>query len=59
MPAVFNVTEKLLLPPDKAVLAGKAAFASLEEIDTVSFVPIKFQVASTALTVTLKAAPAV
>ena len=39
--------------------AGSTALASLEVIATVSFVLIRFQLASTALTVTLKAVPAV
>src|SRR6516165_535113 len=59
VPAVFNVTDKLLLPPTSAALAGRTALASLEVIDTVSFVLIKFQFESTAFTVTLKAVPAV
>src|SRR5882724_5103934 len=59
LPAVFNVTAKLLLPPVSAALAGRIAFASLEVMATVSLVLIKFQFASTAFTVTLKAAPVV
>ena len=58
-PAVLRVTLRLLLPPTNAVVAGNAALVSLEEIATVSFVPTRFQLASTALTVTLKAVPAV
>ena len=59
LPAVFAVTLKILVPLTSAALAGKAAFASLELIATASLVLIKFQFASTALTVTEKAAPAV
>src|SRR5439155_10086055 len=59
VPAVFAVTLKVLVPLTRAALAGKAAFASLEPIATVSLVLIKFQFASTALTVTEKAAPEV
>ncbi len=40
-------------------MAGNAAFKSLEVIAIVSLVPIRFQLASTALTLTLKAVPAV
>ena len=59
VPAVFSVTLKLFVPELSAALAGKTALASLEVIATVSFVLIRFQLASTALTVTLKAVPAV
>lgn len=58
LPAVLRVTLKFLLPPIRAVLGGRAALASLEVIETVSFVLTTFQNASTALTVTLKAEPA-
>src|ERR1043166_2934270 len=58
LPPVFNVTLKLLVPLTSAALAGSVALLSLEVIATVSFVLIKFQFASTALTVTLKAVPA-
>ena len=57
LPAVLTVTLKLLLPPTSAALTGNAAFVSLEVMATVSLVTIKFQLASTALTVTVKAAP--
>ncbi len=59
LPAVLRVTLKLLLPPTRAALAGKAAFTSLEVMATVSLVLIKFQFASTAFTVTAKDVPAV
>ena len=59
LPAVFRVTLKVLLPLTNGTLPGKAAFASLEVIETVSFVFTTFQLASTALTVTLNAPPAV
>ena len=59
VPAVFSVTLKLFVPEIRAALAGSSALASLEVTATVSFVLIMFQLASTALTVTLKAVPAV
>src|SRR5438093_533299 len=59
LPAVLNVTLKLFVPPTSAALAGRAALASLEVIATVSLVLTTFQLASTALTVTLNALPAV
>ena len=59
LPAVFKVTLKFLLPLTNAALAGTTAFTSLELIATVSLVLIKFQLASTALTVATKAVPAV
>ena len=49
----------ILLPLTKAALAGRDALASLEVIAIVSLVLIKFQFASTELTVTVKTAPAV
>src|SRR5260370_11388393 len=59
LPDVVSVTLKLWVPASSAALPGNAAFPSLDVIPPVSFVPIKFQLASTALTVTVKAAPAV
>src|SRR5262249_49441510 len=59
LPAVLSVKLKLPVPLISAALAGNAAFKSLELIATVSFVLITFQLASTALTVTVKMAPAV
>src|ERR1041384_6465736 len=60
LPLVLNVTLKFPVPPASAALAGRTALASELVIPTVSvtFV-IKFQFASTALTVTLNGAPAV
>jgi len=58
-PAVLNVTLNTLDPLTNAALIGNVAFTSLEVIDTVSLVLIRFQFTSTALTVTLKAVPAV
>ena len=57
LPPVLRVTLKALVPPESAALAGKTAFTSLEVIATVSLVLIKFQFASTELTVTLNAVP--
>src|SRR5437868_6585353 len=58
LPPIFKVTLKLLLPLTNAALAGKVAFTSLEVMPTVSLVLIRFQLASTALTVTLNGLPA-
>ena len=58
LPAVFSVTLKGFVPETSWALAGSTTLASLEVIATVSFVLITFQLASTALTVTLKAVPA-
>ena len=58
-PAVFGVTEKVLVPVTSAALAGSVALASVEVIPTVSVELTTFQLASTALTVTVKAPPAV
>ena len=55
-PAVFGVTERVLVPATSAVLAGSVALASVEVMPTVSVEETTFQLASTALTVTLKAA---
>src|SRR5207248_226627 len=60
LPAVLNVTLKLCVPALSAALAGKMALASEEAMPTVSVMLVtRFQLASTALTVTLNAAPAV
>src|SRR6266852_5098753 len=60
LPAVFKATLKAFVPPARAALDGKVAFASDEVMPTASVVLVsKFQLASTALTVTLKAVPAV
>ncbi len=58
-PAVFGVTENVLVPATSAALAGSVALASLEVMPTVSVEVTGFQLASTALTVTLKLLPAV
>ncbi len=57
--AVFGVTEKVLVPATSAAFAGSAAFGSVEVIPTVSVDETGFQFASTALTVTVNAEPAV
>ena len=60
LPAVFSVTLKVCVPAVSAVLEGKLALESLEEIPTKSVrVLTTFQFVSTAFTVTLKAVPAV
>src|SRR6266542_1723347 len=59
LPTVLSVTLKVWVPATSAALEGKAAFASLEVMPTVSLVLIGFQQPSTALTVTVKAVPAV
>src|SRR5258708_980734 len=59
LPAVLSVPLKLPAPATNAALAGSAAFASLAVIATVSLVLTVFQLASTALTATLNAMPAV
>src|SRR2546430_764060 len=60
LPAVLNVTLKVFVPETKAALTGNVALASLEVIPAVSVMLVtRFQLASTALTVTVNAAPAV
>ena len=59
LPAVLRVTLRTFVPLTRTVLPGRLAFASLEVREIVSFVLTTFQLASTALTVTLKALPAV
>jgi hypothetical protein len=60
LPAVFKVTLKLFVPATIAALAGRAALASEEVIPTVSVTVVTvFQLASTALTVTLNGVPEV
>src|SRR5947207_8669094 len=59
-PAVLSVTLKLCVPETKATFAGRTALLSLEAMPTVSVMVFTvFQKGSTALTVTLKTAPAV
>src|SRR5438477_9969701 len=60
LPALFSVILKFFLPASNAALAGNVAFTSLEVIPAVSVIVLtKFQLASTALTVTVKGVPAV
>jgi len=59
VPDVLFVTLKLFVPLTRAVLTGRTAFESEDVIATVSFELIRFQFASTALTVMLKPVPAV
>jgi hypothetical protein len=56
-PDVFRVTLKVFVPLTRAALAGKVALGSLDVIPTMSLALTRFQLASTALTVTLNAAP--
>src|ERR1700720_1612759 len=57
---VFSVTLKVLVPATHPPFAGNVAFASLEVIETWSVTVLtRFQFASTAFAVTLKAVPAV
>ncbi len=59
LPAVFAVTANVLVPATRAALPGSVAFPSEDVIPTVSVALTGFQLASTALTVTLKLVPAV
>ena len=60
LPAVLRVILKVLVPEVSAEFAGKVALLSEEVMPTVSLTVVTtFQFASTALTVTLKAVPAV
>ena len=60
LPAVFKVTLKIWAPLASAVPPGGIALLSVEVMPTVSLTVLtRFQFASTALTVTLNAAPAV
>ena len=59
LPAVFSVTLKVFVPAASDAFAGSVAFASVEAMCTVWVELTRFQLASTALTVTLKAVPAV
>src|SRR5947207_1464883 len=58
LPALLKVTAKVLVPPVRAALAGWVSLASVVVMPTVSVPMTSFQFASTALTVTLKAVPA-
>src|SRR3989454_5767998 len=60
LPAVLSVTLKVFVPEVRVEFAGKAALLSDDVIPTLSLTVLTtFQFASTALTVTLKAVPAV
>src|SRR5437667_390496 len=60
LPAVLSATLKVWVPAASAALAGALALASLSPMLTVSLTLFtRFQFASTALTVTLKAVPAI
>src|SRR5439155_1639469 len=60
LPAVLRVTLKIFVPPTSAALAGGVAFTSLAVMLAVSATLVsRFQLESTALTVTLNAVPAV
>src|SRR5436309_13643656 len=60
LPLVFSVRLKVLVPPTSALVGGKLALGSLELIPALAVTELtRFQFASTALTVTLKAVPAV
>ena len=59
-PVVLKVTLKVFVPLTNAVFAGSAALLSEEVMPMVSLMLLTtFQLASTALSVTLKAVPAV
>src|SRR3989441_1494748 len=58
-PTVLRVTLTVRVPADNAPLVGSVALESLEVIPAVCVLLTTFQLASTALTVTLKARPAV
>src|SRR5436190_1997140 len=59
LPAVLSVTLNAFVPLTRAALDANDALVSLDVTATVSFVITMFQLSSTALTVTLKALPAV
>src|SRR5439155_431569 len=60
LPAVLRVTLKFFVPAAKAALAGNVALASVEVIPAVSVMVLTtFQFTSTALTVAVKAVPAI
>src|SRR5262249_24913084 len=59
LPTVLSVTLKVFVPGASAALAGKVAVGLDDVIPTVSMIVLtRFQLASTALTVTLKGVPA-
>src|SRR6266536_475615 len=57
-PPVLSVTLTVRVPADNAPLAGKVALESVEVMPTACVLLTRFQLASTALTVALNAAPA-
>ncbi len=57
--AVFGVIENVFVPATSAAFAGSVAFGSVEVMPTVSVEVTGFQLASTALTVTVNDEPAV
>src|SRR6266404_2791487 len=60
LPAVLSVRLKVCVPPDNAASVGRVALLSLDVICAVSLTVLtRFQLASTAFTVTLNAVPAV
>src|SRR5262249_23748768 len=60
LPAVLKVTAKVCVPATSAALAGFVSFASVVVMPAVAVTVLtKFQFASTALTVTFNAVPAV
>jgi len=59
VPAVFNVTVKSFVPATRAALAGSVAAPSLDVMATLCVEDARFQLASTAFTVTVKEEPAV
>src|SRR5437899_601846 len=60
LPTVLRVTLKFFVPAAKAALAGNVALASVEVIPAVSVMVLTtFQFTSTALTVAVKAVPAI
>src|SRR5438477_4668981 len=58
-PTVLRVTLTVHVPADKAPLAGSVALESLDVVPTVCVLLARFQLASTALIVTLNAVPEV
>ena len=61
LPTVLKVTEKVLVPEASAALAGCVSFGSVVVIPIVlaGAALTRFQLVSTALTVTVKAVPAI
>src|SRR5437773_1969472 len=59
LPALLKVRAKVLVPADNGALVGLVSFGSVAVMPTVWLLLTRFQHASTALTATLKALPAV